>query len=239
MDGVSQIQIIPAVDVLEGRVVRLLEGDYERSTSYAADPVEAAQRWVEDGAPLVHVVDLDGARRGATDLDLWTRLGEAGVPFQAGGGVRSAQAAAAVLDAGAQRVVMGTVAVHRPEILADVGADVVAAVDVRDGRATGEGWREEGRSLATVLDGLAAVGVERLLVTGIARDGTMRGPDTGLTREVIGDGRFSVIASGGVGSLTDLAPLARMGCEGVVVGRALYEGRFTLREARRAAGTIR
>ncbi len=127
---------------------------------------------------------------------------------------------------------MGTAAVWSPGSLAGLGERVVAAVDVRSGRATGRGWTDDGRPVGEVLDDLAGAGVGRLLVTGIGRDGTMAGPDLDLTGALISDGRFSVIASGGVAELADLEVLSALGCEGAVVGRALYEGRFTLAEAR-------
>ncbi|HEX2152777.1 MAG TPA: 1-(5-phosphoribosyl)-5-[(5-phosphoribosylamino)methylideneamino] imidazole-4-carboxamide isomerase [Acidimicrobiia bacterium] len=230
------LEVIPAVDVLDGKVVRLLRGDYARVTEYGSDPVETARSWVDQGAQRVHVVDLDGARSGEPDLSLWSKLGRAGVVFQAGGGIRSASVARHVLEAGADRVVMGTAAVWEPERLASFGSDVVAAVDVRNGRATGSGWLDPGREIASVLDGLAAAGVVRVLVTGIGRDGTLEGVDLGLTRTVAQDGRFAVIASGGVGALSDLDPLAALGCEAAVVGRALYDRRFTLAEARSRFG---
>jgi phosphoribosylformimino-5-aminoimidazole carboxamide ribotide isomerase len=227
------LQIIPAVDVLDGRVVRLLHGDYRRVTEYAPDPVAQAHAWKEQGAALVHVVDLEGARTGEPSVELWEALAAAGVRFQVGGGIRGAGAARRALEAGAERVVMGTAAVWEPEALSAVGDPlrVVAAVDVRDGRATGAGWLDGGRRTEEVLDGLAAHGIRRLLVTGIGRDGTLQGPDLDLTWSVVADGRFAVLASGGVASLEDVAAVAALGCEGVIVGRALYEGRFTLAEA--------
>lgn len=233
MSGTGQpLEVIPAVDVLEGKVVRLLRGDYTRVTEYGSDPVEMSQSWLAEGAHRVHVVDLDGARRGSVDLRLWQSLGAAGVTYQAGGGIRTADDARRVIEAGAERVVMGTAAVWQPQTLADLGERVVAAVDVRDGRATGGGWLDEGMTMRTVLDGLADVGVIRVLVTGIGRDGTLEGVDLDLTRSVVDDGRFAVIASGGVGDLADLESLDALGCEAVVVGRALYDGRFTLAEAK-------
>lgn len=227
----SNLEVIPAVDVLDGRVVRLLRGDYARVTEYGSDPVEAARNWVRQGASRVHVVDLDGARYGAPNLGMWEGLGRAGIPFQAGGGIRTAAIACQVLEAGAERVVMGTAAVAEPGMLAGLGEAVVAAVDVRDGQARGSGWLDQGRPLTDVLDGLAAAVVPRVMVTGIGRDGTLEGADLDLTREVVDDGRFAVIASGGVGTLSDLDPIAAVGCEAVVVGRALYDHRFTLAEA--------
>ena len=226
------MEVIPAVDVLEGKVVRLFRGDYTRVTEYGSDPVATARAWLEEGAERVHVVDLEGARSGEPDYSLWDALEAAGVPFQAGGGIRTPEIARRVLDLGAQRVVMGTAAVWQPELLAGLGERCVAAVDVRGDKATGAGWMDEGRSLDSVLDGLSQVGVIRLLVTGIGRDGTLEGADVDLTRRVVEDGRFRVIASGGVGTLSDLDPLAALGCEAVVVGRALYDRRFTLAEAR-------
>jgi phosphoribosylformimino-5-aminoimidazole carboxamide ribotide isomerase len=231
------LEIIPAVDVLEGRVVRLMHGDYDRVTVYADDPVAQARSWIDQGAALVHVVDLAGAKSGEPDVALWEALAAAGVTFQVGGGIRTAEVARRALDAGAARVVMGTAAVWEPEILAEVGmpGKVVAAVDVKGDRATGAGWLDEGRALPEVLDGLAAVGCQRMLVTGIGRDGTMEGPETDLLRTVVDDGRFAVIASGGVGTLEHIAAVDALGCEGVIVGRALYEHRFSVGDAIAAA----
>jgi phosphoribosylformimino-5-aminoimidazole carboxamide ribotide isomerase len=231
------MQIIPAVDVLDGAVVRLSKGDYDTAVVYAADPVATATGFVDEGAELVHVVDLAGARAGTHDVQLWSRLGDAGIPFQVGGGIRDARRAAEAVDAGAQRVVVGTAAVWSPgardEILAAVGPErLVAAVDVRAGRARGAGWTDEGRPVDIVAAELQAAGVLRALVTGIARDGMLSGPDLGVLATVARSAPgMALIGSGGVGSLVDLSALAVAGVEGVIVGRALYEGRFTVREA--------
>ena len=229
------LQVIPAVDVLDGAVVRLTHGDFDRVTVYDTDPIARARQWMEEGADLVHVVDLDGARNGTPSVDLWERMAEAGVRFQVGGGLRTADLAERALAAGAERVVLGTAAVWDPAVLGSISdpSRVVAAVDVRDGRATGAGWLDEGRNTPEVLADLAAHGVGRLLVTGIGRDGTMQGPEMALLDEAVSDGRFRVIASGGVGTLDDLRRVAELGCEGVIIGRALYESRFTLDEATR------
>lgn len=231
------MQIIPAVDILEGKVVRLLHGDYGEVTSYSEDPVEVAAGWLRQGADLVHVVDLSGARSGDPDREIWREMSEAGIPFQVGGGIRTAAAAREALQAGAKRVVMGTAAVWNPAALGEVGEveRVVAALDVRAGRARGAGWLDEGRSVPQALRGLREAGVVRLLVTGIERDGAMRGPDLDLLAQVGRLSNMAVIASGGVGALTDLKAVAALGCEAAIVGRALYEGRFTLREAISAA----
>lgn len=227
------LQIIPAVDVLDGKVVRLMHGDYDRVTVYAHDPVAQSEKWAEQGAPLVHVVDLEGARTGAPDVDLWRRLSDVGVKFQVGGGIRTAALAERAIQAGAERVVLGTAAVWKPEILSAVSEPdrVVAAVDVRDNQATGQGWLGRGRDIREVFDGLAEAGVQRILVTGIERDGTMEGPNTELLKVATEGNRFQVIASGGVGSLDDLTTVQEIGCEAVIVGRALYEGVFDVRDA--------
>lgn len=233
--------VIPAVDVLRGSVVRLVEGDYRHVTDYGGDAVAWSRHWINEGAELVHVVDLEGARSGLPDPALWNAVTGAAVPFQVGGGIRSAEVALQALAAGAQRVVLGTAAVWSPatiaSLLTEVGPDrVVAALDVRDGRAAGAGWIDPGRDLAEVVGALSPTGVERVLVTSIGRDGTMAGPDLGLLAQVSSlAAELKVIASGGIGSLDDLGALAAAGAEAVVVGRALYEGRFSLGEAVDAA----
>lgn len=231
------MKLIPAVDVLGGRVVRLVEGDYERVTVYADDPVAQAAEWMAQGAALVHVVDLEGARDGEFNEGLWRDLAAAGVPFQVGGGIRDRDGAEHAVDAGAARVVMGTAAVWHPaivaEVVAAVGSDrVVAALDVRNGKATGEGWRDEGRDLPAVVADIVAAGVTRVLATGIGRDGKMAGPDLGVIEVVRRHGpQLAILGSGGVASLADLDVLAATGVEGAIVGRALYEGRFSVAEA--------
>lgn len=227
------MQVIPAVDILDGRVVRLLHGDYGQVTRYSDNPVEVAGQWAARGADLVHVVDLTGARSGRADRRIWENMARSGVPFQVGGGIRDAETARAALRAGARRVVMGTAAVWNPRALAEIDRidRVVAALDIRAGRARGTGWLDEGRSVRVAVEGLRKAGVGRLLVTGIERDGAMTGPDLDLLAEVMELSGMAVIASGGVGDLGDLEAVAGMGCEAVIVGRALYEKRFTLAEA--------
>jgi phosphoribosylformimino-5-aminoimidazole carboxamide ribotide isomerase len=229
------VLVIPAVDVLDGKVVRLLRGSFSEVTVYGDDPVAIGRAWIQSGANLVHLVDLEGARSGRPDQSLWDRFAAAGVPFQVGGGIRDVATARAALGAGAARVVLGTAAVWSPQVLADIGSpvQVVAAIDVADGEARGDGWSGEGLGLESVLEGLRANRVERMLVTSISRDGTMAGPDVTLIEKVRALAPdMSLIASGGVGDLTDLRTLADVGCEAVIVGRAIYERRFTLEEAR-------
>ena len=233
------MDIIPAIDVLDGRVVRLLRGAYDDVTVYADDPVVQACAWSEEGVPIVHIVDLDAARGRPRDLVILNRLGGAGIAFQVGGGIRTATDALDAVGAGAERIVVGSAFTStdgRPDAIVEaVGADrVVAAIDVRHGRARGSGWLDEGSSLPEVLGRLDAVGVDRALVTGIERDGTLDGPDEGLLAEVRALAPdLRLIASGGVGTLDDLRRLAQsaLGIEGAIVGRALYEGRFDVTEA--------
>ena len=230
--------VIPAVDVLDGKVVRLLRGSFSEVTVYGDDPVAVGSAWIESGAELVHLVDLEGARSGQPDRLLWHRFAAAGVRFQVGGGIRDVATARAALDSGAARVVLGTAAVWNPQILAEIGspARVVAAIDVDGDEALGEGWSGEGRHLEGVLAGLRSNRIERMLVTSISRDGTMTGPDVGLigrVREIAPD--LALIASGGVGSLDDLKVLSDAGCEAAIVGRAIYEKRFTVEDAQAIA----
>jgi phosphoribosylformimino-5-aminoimidazole carboxamide ribotide isomerase len=235
----KRMQMIPAVDVLGGEVVRLAQGDYRSVTRYDVDPVAVASGFVAEGATLVHVVDLEAARGGECALEVVERLGVAGVPFQFGGGVRSASVARTVMDLGADRVVIGSAlvsdAASAKEIVQAVGhGAVVGAVDVRDGRVRGSGWLDEGIPLAEVIASLGDLGIERALVTGIEKDGMMGGPSLHLyelVRSLAPD--LTLIASGGVGSLEDLQTLggSRVDFEGVIVGRALYEGRFSLADA--------
>ncbi len=234
--------VIPAIDMLDGKVVRLRRGNYQEVTVYADDPAAQLEAWGDQGAKIVHIVDLAGARDGGGDQTVWRRLGGTGVPFQLGGGIRTLASAEAVLEAGAARVVLGTAAVWDPEltgeIVTSVGAEhVVAAVDVRAGKATGAGWLDEGRELGEVLTDLSAAGVVRALATGIATDGTLDGPDLKLLERVAATApELALIASGGVGSLADIERVATLEVEAAIVGRALYDGRFTFAEAAQAAG---
>ena len=230
--------VIPAVDVLDGKVVRLLRGSFAEVTVYGDDPVSIGAAWIQAGADLVHLVDLEGAKSGEPDRTLWDRFAAAGIPFQVGGGIRDVATARAALDAGAERVVLGTAAIWNPQVLAEIASPtkVVAAIDVAGGEALGDGWSGKGLGLEAVLAGLRVNGVERMLVTSISRDGTMTGPDVGLIEQVRKlEPHMALIASGGIGDLRDLQILERAGCEAAIVGRALYEKRFTIEEARAIA----
>jgi phosphoribosylformimino-5-aminoimidazole carboxamide ribotide isomerase len=239
--------LYPAIDVRGGRAVRLVQGDYERETAFDADPSSAALRWVEQGAEALHVVDLDGAREGApVNLEQAARICEAvEVPVQIGGGLRQAEDVEAVLGAGAARAILGTAALGEPalvEALADDhGERIVVSVDARAGAVAVEGWqRETGLAVADVIGDLARRGVSRFVFTPVEVDGTLEGPALDQLAEAAraaAESSVELLYSGGVGSLAHLRELAALGLPaltGVIVGRALYEGRFTVGEAQAA-----
>jgi phosphoribosylformimino-5-aminoimidazole carboxamide ribotide isomerase len=232
------IELYPAVDILGGKAVRLTRGDFTRKTEYDEDPVDAARRWADAGARWLHVVDLDGAKNGEpVNLPVLVRIAGLGVPVQYGGGLRSAPDAAAALEAGAERVVLGTAAFLDPGLLDELvtthGECIAVGLDVRDGRVAVHGWQKRTeQSPADAAKRLADAGVQTIVYTNVDRDGTMRGVDVRIARELIdaaSDAR--VIYSGGIGSLEDLRSLAGLDLEGVIVGKALYESRFTVEEA--------
>ena len=233
--------LYPAIDIRGGQAVRLLQGDYERETAYDADPVDAARRWAGEGAELLHVVDLDGAKAGEPgNLDAIGRIAAAvDCPIQVGGGLRDLDSVAAVLAAGAERVVIGTAALRDPEFLeralAGHGDRVVVSVDARDGKVSLSGWTETSDvDVANAVADLSERGVARFLCTAIEVDGTMEGPALGELNRIASATQAHVIASGGVGELSHLEALASDAApnvEGVIVGRALYERRFTVAEA--------
>ena len=233
--------LYPAIDVRGGQAVRLTQGDYARETAYDADPLDAALRWAGEGAEFLHVVDLDGAKAGEPrNLDAVRRIAAAvECPIQVGGGLRDSASVAVVLGAGAERVVIGTAALRDPEFLAAAldahGERVVVSVDARDGKVSLAGWTEASDvDVADAVADLSGRGVARFLCTAIEVDGTMEGPALDELNRIAARTEASVIASGGVGTLADLEGLARMSAlnvEGAIVGRALYERRFTVAEA--------
>jgi phosphoribosylformimino-5-aminoimidazole carboxamide ribotide isomerase len=233
--------LYPAIDIRGGAAVRLLQGDYAHETAYDVDPADAARRWAGEGAEFLHVVDLDGARAGEPrNLDAVRRIAASvECPIQAGGGLRDPESLAAVLGAGAERVVIGTAALRDPELLARAldahGDRVVVSVDARDGRVSLAGWTEASDLDApTAVAQLGRQGVARFLCTAIEVDGTMEGPALDLLGEIAAATDAAVIASGGVGKLGHLEALSREAppnIEGVIVGRALYERRFSVAEA--------
>jgi phosphoribosylformimino-5-aminoimidazole carboxamide ribotide isomerase len=236
--------LYPAIDIRDGKAVRLTQGDYERETEYDADPVIAARRWASGGARWLHVVDLDGARAGEpVNLEHVRRIVAAvNIPVQLGGGLRDSKKVEEALSSGAERVVLGTAAVRDPEMAAAITAAhpdrVVVSVDARAGKAAAEGWTEASElETADVMGGLAELGVRRFVYTPVEVDGLMEGPDLDSLREVASSLDAELVYSGGIGSLEDLRAVAGLSLEnlaGVIVGKALYEGRFTVAEAQAA-----
>jgi phosphoribosylformimino-5-aminoimidazole carboxamide ribotide isomerase len=232
------MKIYPAIDLYGGKVVRLHRGERERATVYGDDPAAVVRAFAEAGAERVHVVDLDGAFSGKrVHGDVVARMvAAAPVPIQVGGGIRDRAALDAVFAAGAGLAVLGTAAVKDPEFAAAACAAhpgrIVIAVDARDGVVAVEGWVESaGVSALALAERAAGWGAAGLLYTDVARDGTQSGPDVTHTATLARAVKIPVIASGGVSSLDDLRVLAAAGVPAVVVGRALYEGNFTLAEA--------
>jgi len=232
--------LYPAIDIRGGQAVRLTQGDYARETAYDADPVDAAQRWADEGAEFLHVVDLDGAKVGEPrNLDAVRRIASAvECPIQVGGGLRDADSVEAILAAGAARAVIGTAALRDPELLGAMlnrhSERIVVSVDARDGKVSLSGWTETSDvDVADAVADLSERGVDRFLCTAIEVDGTMEGPALDELNRIAARTKAEVIASGGVGTLADLEQLARIAApnvEGAIVGRALYERRFTVAE---------
>ena len=232
------MELIPAIDLLDGKVVRLHQGKYDEVTVYDNDPVAMAKRFEDQGAARLHVVDLEGARRGqpAHVAIIQGILRETDLQVQIGGGVRNGEVAAQWMDAGAARVVLGTVVVKAPEVARAIcdryPEGVVMALDTRDGRVAVEGWQEQSEQdvveLAKEVDGW---NLGAILFTNIYKDGTREGPDVEGTAGLQSQVDTTVIASGGIGSLDDLRALLAAGVRSAVCGRALYSGAFTLSEA--------
>jgi phosphoribosylformimino-5-aminoimidazole carboxamide ribotide isomerase len=235
------MDLYPAIDLRGGRCVRLYQGDYGRETVYGDDPVAQARAFADAGAAWIHVVDLDGARTGeGLNREAITRIArDVDVPVQTGGGVRDEATADALFAAGVSRVVLGTAALEQPDLVRRLAArhPVAVGLDARGREVAVRGWEEgSGRDLLEVAAGFADAGVAALVVTEIGRDGTLAGPDLDGLGEVLAASLLPVIASGGVGTLDDLVALAGLGAdgrtlEGVIVGRAIYEGAFSVPEA--------
>ena len=231
--------ILAAIDLRGGKVVRLRRGDFAHEDVFSDDPIEVAERFADAGVRWLHVVDLDAARSGATEHgrvigNLLVRVG-ARVAVEVGGGVRDEQRAREVLAAGARRVVIGTAALTDSQlvrrIVTEHGTEAIAvAIDVRAGLTYGRGWGTDGAGppLESAIEALASTGVRTFEVTAIDRDGSLEGPDLELLSRAIGLGAGDIIASGGIRSIADLEAVKGLGCGGAIVGRAIYEGRIAL-----------
>ena len=237
------LQLLPAIDVVEGKAVRLLRGEAGTETGYG-EPKDVAQDWISGGATFIHLVDLDAAfGRGDNRALIREIVAESSVRIELSGGIRDDESLTAALDAGATRVNLGTAALENPDwterVIKEYGDQIAVGLDVRGHTLSARGWTRDGGNLFEVLDRLNEAGCARYVVTDVAKDGTMEGPNTVLLQEVCARTDAPVVASGGVATLDDLRALRALtdeGVEGAIVGKALYAGAFTLPEAIEVAG---
>ncbi|WP_312181518.1 bifunctional 1-(5-phosphoribosyl)-5-((5-phosphoribosylamino)methylideneamino)imidazole-4-carboxamide isomerase/phosphoribosylanthranilate isomerase PriA [Arthrobacter sp.] len=237
------LELLPAVDVADGQAVRLVQGEAGSETSYG-DPLDAALAWQNDGAEWVHLVDLDAAFGRGSNLPLLKRVVKAmDIKVELSGGIRDDASLEKALELGARRVNLGTAALENPEwtasAIARYGDAIAVGLDVRGTTLAARGWTKEGGDLWEVLARLEEAGCPRYVVTDVTKDGTLRGPNVELLREVLARTDRPVVASGGISSLEDLAALRELvplGLEGTIVGKALYAGAFTLPQAFDVAG---
>jgi phosphoribosylformimino-5-aminoimidazole carboxamide ribotide isomerase len=240
------MEVIPAIDLLDGKCVRLYQGDYNQSQVFNDDPVAVARQWVEEGATRLHLVDLDGAKAGhPVNLEAIRAIVEAvSVPVEVGGGLRDRASVAELLATGVRWAILGTIAVEQPDLVADLCREfpgqIIVGIDARNGKVATKGWLETSEVLATDLsDRMAKLGAAAIIYTDIHRDGTLQGPNLEALRELASVVDIPVIASGGVSSITDLLSLSALepqGVTGAIVGRAIYTGDVSLKEAVRAVG---
>lgn len=237
------LELLPAVDVADGQAVRLVQGEAGSETSYG-DPLDAAMAWQNDGAEWVHLVDLDAAFGRGSNLPLLKRVvEELSIKVELSGGIRDDASLEKALELGARRVNLGTAALENPEwtasAIARYGDAIAVGLDVRGTTLAARGWTKEGGDLWEVLARLEDAGCPRYVVTDVTKDGTLRGPNVDLLRDVLARTDRPVVASGGISSLDDLAALRELvplGLEGTIVGKALYAGAFTLPQAFDVAG---
>jgi phosphoribosylformimino-5-aminoimidazole carboxamide ribotide isomerase len=240
------MDIIPAIDLLEGRCVRLYQGDYGQAQTFDENPVAVARQWAAEGAARLHVVDLDGAKMGqpVNGAAIEAIVRAIDIPVQVGGGLRDRQSVADLLSRGVQRIILGTVAVEQPDLVSQLCQEfpgqIVVGIDARNGQVATRGWLETSQVKATELaQRMSQQGVAAIIYTDIHRDGTLQGPNLEALRELADSIEIPVIASGGVSSISDLFSLLALeplGVKGAIVGRALYTGDISLKEALRAVG---
>jgi phosphoribosylformimino-5-aminoimidazole carboxamide ribotide isomerase len=243
------MDVIPAIDLLEGRCVRLYQGDYAQSQVFNENPVEVAQQWVEQGAPRLHLVDLDGAKVGrpVNGAAIAAIAQSVSVPIQVGGGLRDRQSIAELFNLGVHQAILGTVAIEQPDLVEQLCQEfpgkIIVGIDARNGKVATRGWLETSEVEAIALaQQMETLGVAAIIYTDIHRDGTLQGPNKAALRELAEVVSIPVIASGGVSSVTDLLGLLALetvGVTGAIVGRALYTGDISLKEAVRAVGNGR
>jgi phosphoribosylformimino-5-aminoimidazole carboxamide ribotide isomerase len=232
------MEIIPAIDLRNGRCVRLYQGDYEKETVFSDDPVSVALRWQSEGAKRLHLVDLDGAAKGELcNLDAIERIAAAvEIAVQVGGGVRSLETIGLLLELGVGRAILGTVAVENPDLAEEAcqrfGERIIIGVDARDGWVATRGWLQQSTVTASQLAAkMVGLGARRFVYTDISRDGTLTSPNFEAVAELMSQVSVPVIAAGGISSVEHLTRLAALGAEGAIVGRAIYTGDVKLAEA--------
>lgn len=240
------MEVIPAIDLLEGHCVRLYQGDYDKSQVFSENPADTAKQWVEQGATRLHVVDLDGAKAGkVVNLSaIETIVNAVSIPVEVGGGLRDKESVQQLFNIGVEWAILGTVAVKQPQLVQELTQEfpqqIIVGIDARNGKVATHGWLETSEVLATQLAiQMQELGAAQIIYTDIHRDGTLTGPNLDALRELAGVIDIPIIASGGVSSVTDLLSLLALepqGVAGAIVGRALYTGDISLREAVRAVG---
>lgn len=240
------MDVIPAIDLLEGKCVRLYQGEYARAQVFHDNPAEVAKQWVEQGASMLHVVDLDGAKEGrpinAKAIEAIVQA--VSVPVQVGGGLRDRASVKELFDIGVKRIILGTVAVEEPtlveQLCQEFSGKIMVGIDARQGWVATHGWLETSEVTAVELaEKMTQLGISSIIYTDIHRDGTLSGPNLDTLRELVSRVSLPVIASGGVSSITDLLSLLALeplGVSGVIIGRALYTGEISLKEALQAVG---
>lgn len=235
---VIKIDIIPSVDLLKGKCVRLYQGDYKQETIFSDDPLDAALKWQSMGAPRLHIVDLDGAATGEIqNLDIIRTIANAIlIPIQMGGGIRQMATIEGLLKAGIDRVILGTAAVESPTLVAEAcrryGENIIVGIDAREGKLATRGWvKNTDLSVDGFAKSMIEIGVKRFIYTDIQRDGTLTEPNFGAIGDLVEAIRIPVIAAGGISTLNHLKMLKKLGVEGAIVGKALYTGDIQLKQA--------
>jgi phosphoribosylformimino-5-aminoimidazole carboxamide ribotide isomerase len=240
------MDVIPAIDLLQGHCVRLYQGDYDRSQVFSENPADVAKQWVDQGATRLHIVDLDGAKAGkVVNLEAIEAIADAvSIPIEIGGGLRDRTSVQQVFNLGVQWAILGTIAVEQPHLVQELCQEfpqqIIIGIDARNGRVATRGWLETSEVLATQLAvQMQELGAAAIIYTDIHRDGTLTGPNLEALRELAAAISIPIIASGGVSSITDLLSLLALepqGVNAVIVGRALYTGDILLQEALKAIG---
>jgi len=232
------MRLYPAIDMIDGKCVRLVQGDYRKKTTFSEDPLAVALRWQEEGGEFIHLVDLDGAKNGdMPNFEIICRIAnELDIPIEVGGGVRDMHAVEKYLENGINRVILGTAAIKNPdfvkEAVKEYGHRIVVGIDAKDGMVAVSGWEEVSQvSALSLAKRMEQLGVSTLIYTDIATDGMLKGPNFTAMHEMAEYVTIDVVASGGVSSLKDLEQLQKTGVEGAIIGKALYTGHIQLKDA--------